>query len=257
MRLLEEREANVDIVKEKVDAIFECTKEKIEEQARYIHTLSEVNKVLVKKRSHANGECSPNTESNNQRNKSLEDGILKLHAENMQFLEERESYVERYVDNWESKMKELSRWAQKKIEEQARHVKTLSEFRSNTEKERIIQEREADVEIYVENLKEKVDAISEYTKEKIEEQGRHIQTLSELHRELVKKSCCVFVWPPCGNQEYTLMSAGLNDKRNEFFEDLITKFHSENMRLLEEREANAERYIQTLSEFSRILGKGE
>jgi exonuclease VII large subunit len=174
----------------------------------------------------------------------------------MQFLEERESYVERYVDNWESKMKELSRWAQKKIEEQARHVKTLSEFRSNTEKARIIQEREADVEIYVENLKEKVDAISEYTKEKIEEQGRHIQTLSELHRELVKKSCCVFVWPPCGNQEYTL-SAGLNDKRNEFFEDLITKFHSENMRLLEEREANAERYIQTLSEFRRILGKGE
>jgi len=158
-----------------------------------------------------------------------------LHAENMQFLEERESYVERYVDNWESKMKELSRWAQKKIEEQARYVKTLSEFRSNTE--RIIQEREANVNIYIETMKEKIDAISECTKEKIEEQARYIETLSELYKVLVKTYSC-------GNGERSSSEIESNNKRNEYFEDLLT-CEFDNRFLLEEREANVEKYTQT------------
>lgn len=97
-------------------------------------------------------ELSKKTESDNKRNESLESVITKLHAENARLVEERDSYVERCLVNLKEKTDALSEYNKWKMEEQARHIHTLSElnkvlteerscanreFSSNTEKGRV------------------------------------------------------------------------------------------------------------------------
>jgi len=47
----------------------------------------------------------------------------------------------------------------------------------------LVEERELYVERYVTNLKEKVEALTEFNKEKTEVQARHTHTISELNKE--------------------------------------------------------------------------
>ena len=57
----------------------------------------------------------------------------------------------------------------------------------HSENARIVGERELYVERCVTNLKEKVEALSEFNKEKTEGQARHTHTLSELNKEKIEE----------------------------------------------------------------------
>jgi hypothetical protein len=206
-------EPNMDIVEEKVYAISQCTKEKMEEQARYIETLSGEN---------------------------VENEVYDV------------LYVGWCFKNLKAKVEALSECVKEKIEQQTLCIKEIVEVGKVISDDHCWRLSHIRMELrneYNETSKElsskfRFDAISECIKDKIEEQTQCIETLGELYKVMEHTYSYE-------NGESSFSETESHNELNEYFEDILT-CDFDNRFLLEKRETNLELCTTVLSNLRRI-----
>jgi len=211
--VMSEPQPNMDIVEEKVYAISQCTKEKMEEQARYIETLSGEN---------------------------VENEVYDV------------LYVGWCFKNLKAKVEALSECVEEKIDQQTLCIKEIAEVGKVISDDHCWRLSHIHMELcneYNETWKElssksRFDAISECIKDKIEEQTQCIETLAELYKVMEHTYSCE-------NGESSFSETESHNELNEYLEDILTCVIHKRF-FLEKCETNLELCTTVLSNLRRI-----